>query len=458
MKLNSFIASAALLAIGVVAGALHSAVVTPGSLIKASAPAVYYVGADSKRYVFPNDKIYFSWYQDFSQVTKVTDAELADYTIGGNVTYRPGVRLVKIQSDPKVYAVSAGGVLRWVKTEAAAGALFGANWSKQVDDLSDSFFVNYTVGADVSSAGDYNLSSEQQSDQTINADKGLVAVLPPTNTNANTNTNVPATAACANACVLGSACVANVCKDVPGPSAMAVKAFVFDYIDTCFVGDPCTGGACCTVDGNQFADNANLKAVRPDDKYIYANKQQLCGRASVSAQDRTRLTSELNDFAAAVSTGASNRMSAAVSLTRLAGQTTMSRLPGSCNWWISPGDIHDRLGPQTDSTTDAVFVISSRNFDFGTVPTPDIQTVDQSAGLGGAGYSYLVKEWETDTSGAPDHSAYTAAFESQMSSSLDLNVSDPAKSFIGNHCRDNKKDFDETGLDCGGSACTPCIY
>ena len=56
----------------------------------------------------------------------VTDAQLAAYAIGGNVTYRPGTRLVKIQSDPKVYAVDAHGVLRWVKTEAAAIALYGS--------------------------------------------------------------------------------------------------------------------------------------------------------------------------------------------------------------------------------------------------------------------------------------------------------------------------------------------
>lgn len=29
-------------------------------------PAVYYVGDDGARYVFPNENIYFSWYPDFS--------------------------------------------------------------------------------------------------------------------------------------------------------------------------------------------------------------------------------------------------------------------------------------------------------------------------------------------------------------------------------------------------------
>ena len=77
-------------------------------------------------------------------------------------------------------------------------------------------------------------------------------------------------------------------------------------------------------------------------------------------------------------------------------------------------------------------------------------------GLAGAGYSYFNKEWETDTSGLADPSIYTAAFSTQMSSSLDLGISNPSASYIGNHCRDGKKDIDETGVDCGGAVCNAC--
>lgn len=126
-----------------------SANCTAGSLIKGSMPAVYYCGADGKRYVFVNDKAYFSWYADFSGVQTVSDATLASITIGGNITYRPGSRMIKIQSDPKVYAVARGGVLRWVSTEAAAVRLFGINWNTMIDDVADSFFVNYTLGTPI---------------------------------------------------------------------------------------------------------------------------------------------------------------------------------------------------------------------------------------------------------------------------------------------------------------------
>jgi hypothetical protein len=122
---------------------------TAGDLIKGSLPAVYYCGSDGKRYVFVNDKAYFTWYSDFSKVKTVSDSTLASIMIGGNVTYRPGVRMVKIQSDPKVYAVSRGGTLRWISSEATAVSLYGTDWAKLVDDVADSFFVNYTVGADL---------------------------------------------------------------------------------------------------------------------------------------------------------------------------------------------------------------------------------------------------------------------------------------------------------------------
>ncbi|MBU0624777.1 hypothetical protein KKF05_00355 [Patescibacteria group bacterium] len=111
-----------------------------------SSSGVYYCGVDGKRYVFPNQKTHDTWYSGFSGVIELSDAELAAVPLGGNVTYRPGVRMVKIQTDPKVYAVAAGGVLRWVKTEAAAERLYGSNWNQMIDDVPDAFFVNYVVG------------------------------------------------------------------------------------------------------------------------------------------------------------------------------------------------------------------------------------------------------------------------------------------------------------------------
>jgi len=135
--------------------------------------AVYYLGADGKRYVFPNEKTYKTWYSDFSGVEVVSETEMSSYSIGGNVTYRPGVKLVKITTDPKVYAVAADGTLKWVTTGEIAEELYGASWASMVEDVADSFFVNYTVGDDIEAAGDYDKDSETENAATINDDKNL---------------------------------------------------------------------------------------------------------------------------------------------------------------------------------------------------------------------------------------------------------------------------------------------
>jgi len=114
-----------------------------------SSKAVYYCGLDGKRHAFPNQRIHDSWYADFNGVVTVSDSDLSLIPLGANVTYRPGVRMLKIQTDPKVYAVAKGGELRWVQEEASALHLYGAEWNTKIDDLSDAFFTDYTIGEPV---------------------------------------------------------------------------------------------------------------------------------------------------------------------------------------------------------------------------------------------------------------------------------------------------------------------
>lgn len=129
-----------------------AATLVSGDLIKASGPAVYYYASDMKRYVFPNETTFFSWFPDFSSVKTITDAELAAISIGGNLVIRSGTKLVKITTDPKVYAVAPGGVLRWIESESVATSLYGSAWARRVVDVPDAFFTNYTTGPSLSTA------------------------------------------------------------------------------------------------------------------------------------------------------------------------------------------------------------------------------------------------------------------------------------------------------------------
>lgn len=137
-----------------------AATVPTGTLVKSTeTSAIYYVGA-GKRYAFPNEKIFFSWYPDFSSVVTIAPDELASYPLSGNVTYKPGVRLIKITTDPKVYAVSRYGFLHWVTTEALARTFYGDAWNTYVDDVPDTFFTNYQVKEPIMSATDYDRTVE----------------------------------------------------------------------------------------------------------------------------------------------------------------------------------------------------------------------------------------------------------------------------------------------------------
>jgi hypothetical protein len=115
---------------------------------------VYYLGADGKRHAFPNPSVYGSWYCDFSQILIVSESELASYQLGKNVTYRPGLRLVKFPTNPRVYVVQGGRMLRPIQDEGTAITLFGSNWAKRVSDIEDTFYNDYLFGEVITSMTD----------------------------------------------------------------------------------------------------------------------------------------------------------------------------------------------------------------------------------------------------------------------------------------------------------------
>lgn len=126
-----------------------------GRLVKLACPAgasadhacraVYYVDALNIRHVFPNGKVYASWFSDFRNVVTISETEMVSYALGKNVHYKPGLRMIKLRSNPKVYAVARGALLMEIATEAAARELYGADWNKKIDDLADAFWGDYRV-------------------------------------------------------------------------------------------------------------------------------------------------------------------------------------------------------------------------------------------------------------------------------------------------------------------------
>lgn len=144
---------------------VHALVKLPddGNRFTQADSAVYYIGADGRRHAFPNDRVFFTWYGNFDGVRVVSAGDLASIPLGANVTYKPGMKMVKFTTDSHVYVVSNNRTLRWVKTEAAANALYGSNWNRQIDDISDTFYLDYNIGTDVNAASDYDRVGLQSS-------------------------------------------------------------------------------------------------------------------------------------------------------------------------------------------------------------------------------------------------------------------------------------------------------
>ncbi len=132
------------------------------ALIKvAGKPAVFYISPDNKKHLFINEKVYKTWYCSFGNVQIVSNATLATFADGSAVTYRPGVRMVKVPGSAKVYAVESKNTLRWITTPELAEALYGPSWNGKISDIAST--SGYVMGADITDASQYNPLTQEQS-------------------------------------------------------------------------------------------------------------------------------------------------------------------------------------------------------------------------------------------------------------------------------------------------------
>lgn len=145
-------------------------------LIKGSGPVIFYLASNGRRYAFPNEQTFRTWYQDFSQVRTVSDEELARYTYGGNVTYRPGTRLLQRTGDSKIYTVGRGGMLRWVTSPQVLQRFYGSNWRRLVDGLPDARVADYVFGDPVRTIRDASPSTERAQTPTIEQNRRVPAL------------------------------------------------------------------------------------------------------------------------------------------------------------------------------------------------------------------------------------------------------------------------------------------
>lgn len=129
-----------------------------GSAITASTTqTVYYVPSAGVRRAFINESAFFTYYDSFDAVDVIADAELPTLSLGGLMLPKAGVVLVKIQSDPRVYATvenpddAYSPILRAIESEEIAAEMYGAAWADYVIDIEPTFFSRFTQGEMITS-------------------------------------------------------------------------------------------------------------------------------------------------------------------------------------------------------------------------------------------------------------------------------------------------------------------
>ncbi len=116
-----------------------------GSLFRGVELSGVYRVQDGKRYVFPNEATFFSYGYSFDDVINVQDDQLRILELGRRMRMAPD-SMIKVQSDDRVFQVQDDGTMRHVSSEAVAEALYGANWNRQITDISVAFWGDYTIG------------------------------------------------------------------------------------------------------------------------------------------------------------------------------------------------------------------------------------------------------------------------------------------------------------------------
>ncbi len=130
--------------------------ISDGSYIKGTSFSAVYALHEGERHPFLNETIFFTYESSFAEVMEISDDALAEYPMGSPAAPNAG-SLVKIQSSPKVYAVSGtidAPVLHWIPSEEIARNEYGAAWASQVIDLPPTMWSIFSFGDDIEQAND----------------------------------------------------------------------------------------------------------------------------------------------------------------------------------------------------------------------------------------------------------------------------------------------------------------
>ena len=123
------------------------------SAVKLSDSNTVYLIEGKSIYTFPNEKVFYSYFDSFDVIDTVTQAKLSEYTDAGEAYFAAGTR-VKLENDPKVYTVGYDGKLHWIISQALAYDIYGGDWNQGIIEINLMDLVDYSFGTNIENMSD----------------------------------------------------------------------------------------------------------------------------------------------------------------------------------------------------------------------------------------------------------------------------------------------------------------
>ncbi len=112
------------------------------------------------RYIFPSAEVFDSWFRrgDPIKVYKLKNETISKIFIGGNVTMKPGARVLRFAHDKNFYAVDQPRTLRQFANEEVLEGIYGKGWRYLIAHLPEWQFVNYDIGKPIGTLQDFDIN------------------------------------------------------------------------------------------------------------------------------------------------------------------------------------------------------------------------------------------------------------------------------------------------------------
>lgn len=153
---------------------------------------VWYYGRDGKRYIFPGENIFESWFgagadkcclvrtvsnEMFNSIPTAFVTDDQGDIHGGKVCFRPDAKIWQVDPpepyDYALFVVAHNCVVRQLASETVAEEIFGPDWENLLDSMPYALFKTYSHGAIIESRMDFDLFLEQSRSMTIDNNQDL---------------------------------------------------------------------------------------------------------------------------------------------------------------------------------------------------------------------------------------------------------------------------------------------